>query len=307
MNRYRRRRWLWAAAIGLVVVAGVAAGGYLWITSDPAEPVDVDDVVADYRASTTAASAPAPVTARPTTMASAPATTASAPAPTDVSTRPTSSAPVERSDPTPGVYVYDTTGRESVDALGGSAHEYPAETTITLRQQGGEGCVRARWEALRQRWDEELRCPHPDGWSLDAKTVYHSFFRQSEKRSFDCEPDEVYLPADPAPELALSARCTSAGGAKSGRSTEGWRGRTVGMETLKIDGRTVDTFHVRYQVAIGGESTGRADIDRWYSLEAPTLLVRELRTGRTTSETVIGAVHYEERYELLLRSLEPIA
>ncbi|HEX7096593.1 MAG TPA: hypothetical protein VF183_11965, partial [Acidimicrobiales bacterium] len=108
----RRLWWVLAGfAAGVVVTALVA---WLWLRSDSADPVDVADVVERYRASTT--NAPTPIV--------------------DASV-------------TPGVYVYRTSGSERVDALGGSTHDYPEQTTITVTHD--EPCARLRWDALSQR------------------------------------------------------------------------------------------------------------------------------------------------------------
>jgi hypothetical protein len=127
----RRRLWLVATGVGL---AGVAVAGFLaWRAyRDTSTEVAVDAVVDEFRAATT----------------DGPATTAPA------TTAPATSAPVEtthpaapsRRLPSPGVYVYATTGSESVDALAGTDHDYPAETTITVLRAG---CgVVLRWVAL---------------------------------------------------------------------------------------------------------------------------------------------------------------
>src|SRR5262245_41031561 len=48
-----------------------------------------------------------------------------------------------------GVYLYSTRGEESVDALGGATHHYPARTTITVVEVP---CgVRLQWQPLEER------------------------------------------------------------------------------------------------------------------------------------------------------------
>jgi hypothetical protein len=257
-------------SIVVIVLLAGAIGGYLWLTNDPTDPVDVGAVVSEFR--------------------EAAATTEAATVPTG---------------PEPGVYLYDTTGSESVDALDGSSHRYPATTTMTLRADD-RGCIRSRWEALEQRWDEIVRCPGPDGWSHESQIVYHEFFRMSENRGFICEAGSTFLPADLAPGTAFTSTCISGGSDRSGDSDEVVSGRVVGPERVTVGGEPVETVHVRYVINIGGESTGQAIVDRWFSTDVSSLLVREVREGNSTSDTVIGAVHYEERYELTLRSLEPI-
>ena len=81
----------------------------------------------------------------------------------------------------------------------------------------------------------------------------------------------------------------------------------IGDEEIVVNGQSVDTVHVQYEIAIGGETGGQTSIDRWYARDVPMLLVKEVSDSATTSEEVVGTVHYTERYELVLQSLEPIA
>ena len=275
----------------MAIIAGGLLGGYLWLTSDQTTPIDVQQIAANFRTTTSAA--------RPSTT---PAATSSVAGPT------TSAAPTTTTQPAApiGVYVYNTTGQEGVDALGGSAHDYPAATTITMSDLGN-GCRSIRWDVLEQRWSDTQVCPGPDGWTLSAKTVYHEFFHQSDERAYSCEPGSVQLPADPTPDVTFSASCTSGGTSASGASTEDIQGRVIGDEAIVVGGQSVDTVHVQYQLAIGGETGGHTTVDSWYARDVPLLLVKEVSDSATTSEEVIGTVHYDERYELVLQSLEPIA
>ena len=274
----------------MAIIAGGVLGGYLWLTSDQAVPVDVQQIAANFRTTTSVARPP---TTPATTSSAAGSTTSGAPTTTEPA------API-------GVFVYNTTGQEGVDALGGTEHDYPAATTITMSDLGN-GCWSIRWDALEQRWSDTQVCRGPDGWTLSAKTVFHAFFQQSDERVYTCQPGSVELPADLTPDVTFSASCTSGGTSASGASTEEIQGRVIGDEAIVVDGQSVNTVHVQYQLTIGGETGGQTNVDRWYAREVPLLLVKEVSDSATTSEEVIGTVHYDERYELVLQSLEPIA
>lgn len=74
----------------------------------------------------------------PTTVA----TSVIAANPAVASTMPATTSPLIL--PEPGVYLYESSGFDSVDALTGARHDYPAQTTVTITT---EGCgVRVRWE-----------------------------------------------------------------------------------------------------------------------------------------------------------------
>ena len=65
------------------------------------------------------------------------------------------------------MYVYDTAGFETTDALTGGRHDYPAQTTITV-QDAGCGSVQ-RWQPLDQRWDETETCRVDAGYAMLAQ------------------------------------------------------------------------------------------------------------------------------------------
>jgi hypothetical protein len=308
-QRTRRRLW-WSIAGAGVVLIGVAGGVYLWLKSDSARPVSVDDVVNDFRAATggstsTTSTMPATTTTTGAATSSGDATTAGAATST---TSTTAAATTTTTSPTlaPGVYLYVTTGDERVDALGGSDHAYPQTTTLTVTSSG-DGCLTTRWTALDQRWDETQVCPDDGGWLITARTTFHSFFHQDDERAFTCTADSFLLPADLAPGTTFRASCNSPGTGQSGASSEDYSASIVGFETLDVGGQQVETVRVHYDVTVGGESTGGDSIERWYDRQQPMLLVREERTAQTTSPTAIGDVHYEEQYTLMLQDLQPIS
>jgi hypothetical protein len=261
-----RARVLVAAGAALLV-AGV--GGFAWLRDDRTDPVSVDEVVERYQAQAGTGDRTATVAVPP------------------------------------GVYVYATEGTEGVDALGGSDHTYPAETAITVGMDG-DGCVRTRWDALDQRYDEHVTCPADGGaWTRRSTSVHHSFFRQSETRGYACEPGALDLPAEPAAGATFTARCASDGSGHSGESGEEIAGTVVGLEDVRVEGTDRPALHVRYETTVTGETSGSSTLDRWLSLDRLPLVLREVKDERTTSETVIGTVEYHESYELTLARWDP--
>jgi hypothetical protein len=277
-GRRHRSRWLWLAVpVGLAVVGGAVAVAVL---RDPTRPVSVEDAVSSYRDRGAAGDDGALATGDP---------------------------------PPAGVYVYTTTGSEGVDALSGSRHTYPATTTITITTDG-DGCLTTRWAPLEQRWDEEVVCPDDDGgWSRVATTVHHSFFNQDETRISTCEgPGFVPAPEDDGGggddgdgggDSAWT--CESEGSGRSGESLAEGTVRIVGSDTVTVEGVDHPALHVRYEDEVTGETTGSGRLDRWYALDRFPLVLREVSSATSSSETVIGTVNYDEDYELVLASWEP--
>ena len=77
-----------------------------------------------------------------------------------------------------GVYLYATTGGESIDALGDVHHRYPATTSITAR--GAQCGVRLRWDALQGRSATWTLCSTRAGVDLGTEEVVHTFFGQGD-------------------------------------------------------------------------------------------------------------------------------
>ena len=305
MEQRTRRIIVWSIAGVVVIVAGVIGGVLWWLKSDAARPVAVDDVLADFRANSSSTTAPADTTTTagtttpPSTSAGASATSAAPGTTAATTTTQPAALPI-------GVYVYTTSGDEGVNALGGDEHPYPATTTMTVTDSG-EGCVTIRWDALDQRWDLAQYCWQPDGWRLAARTTFHSFFQQSDEREFTCTPQSLQLPAEPAAGDTFTASCNSPGTGQSGASSEDTTATVVGFEQLQVGDDTVDTVHVKYDTVIAGQSSGSDTVERWYARDVPMLLVREVRSGVTNSETAIGTVRYDEQYELTLQALAPLS
>lgn len=186
-----------------------------------------------------------------------------------------------------GVYVYDTTGGESLDVLSGVTHRYPAATTITLTHAG---CgVRLRWQALAERSTTWLLCRSPHGIVERSSDEVHDFFGKIDRTSYRC---------------AAGARgaftCVSQHGRERGVAV------TVGRETIPVGGARVSAVHIRTTARISGGDHGTETVDWWLApnVTAPVRLSFSSRTSR--KEPIIGAAHYRERAELKLASLEPL-
>jgi hypothetical protein len=170
----------------------------------------------------------------------------------------------------PGVFVYDTTGFESVDAFGGARHEYPARTTISVRT-AADGCKVFRWRPFAERFWEWETC----GGRLARFAELHRFFGRDDRRTWLCGEGST---------LQRGWRC-SAGG-----TTE--TARVVAAERSSI----------RLQTGMTGETTGSGT--REYSLRPDGVPTRMVVENESTSPSFLGDVHYRERYELRLRSPE---
>jgi hypothetical protein len=253
----RRTVIIGIAAIGSVVVGLLAFRS--WITASP-RPVGIDEAVDRYRQSTS--------TTLPGDEALA--------------------------MPAAGVYVYNTSGDESVDALGGDSHSYPAVTAMAVAP---EACgYRLTWTPLDGRTDSWLLCVQGSGVALTASTTEHEFFRQSDREEFVCDPGAWWLP--PAGITAWTATCRT----PDRVSTRA--GRVVATELVDVGGVSQPAVHVRFDDVLSAGSTGTSTSDFW--LDPRTgLVLRQRSDAHTSNESVLGRVAFHEEIELLLRAVDP--
>jgi hypothetical protein len=198
--------------------------------------------------------------------------------------------------PAEGVYAYSTTGGETFD-LGfvDTEHVYPATTVMTVTR---EGCgLRMVWEPLAERSSSWETCPASGGWTVAGFEEQHEFFGQRSERAYRCEGRPVAW-SRAAPRRSLASTCASP------QTTSTARGRSLGLETLQVDGRPVETVHVRLRIEVSGESDGAGTSDTWYAVENG-LVVRRRVTNDNETDTSAGSARYGEAYEVRLESLEP--
>jgi hypothetical protein len=178
----------------------------------------------------------------------------------------------------------------------GGRHDYPESTTITVRHAG---CgVTTRWDALVERWDERETCPSAEGEQLRSLTSYHEFFRHGERLVYRCRPGSMARPSTTQSGVRWSGTCNSDGSAAR------FRGVVIGRERLLVDGRQVETVHIRVDTSISGDTTGTNVHEDWF-LPDTGLLIREISITDAHVRGPFGTVHYEEHYELALASLAP--
>jgi hypothetical protein len=245
-----------AAAAALAIVAGALAAAWAFVLRDGSDPVSVEEAVESFDARSTAAKA--------------------------------------SPGPDPGVYVYATTGGETIDALIGSSHDYPPETTITARP-GGCG-VLLRWAPLDGRSTTWEICPAGEGWSLAGYRETHTFFGQTERTNYRCEADSAWLP--PTGSTPSSRACTT------GDTDEVSRVDVVSPSArLDVGGTEVEATHVRVELMLTGRTTGSGILEAW--LLENGLPARLLIENDNRSKSPIGDVRYAEQADLELASLEP--
>jgi len=204
-----------------------------------------------------------------------------------------------RDDPSPtgadGVYLYDTTGWESLRVLSGPTHRYPATTTITLTRAG---CgIRLRWQPLAARSTTWTLCHGDTGFLVTANDEVHTFYGVTDHTDYTCTGD---WPSAAAPGTRSAFSCRAAGGRERGVAT------LVGRGPVSVGDAQIQAAHIRTTAAVSGGNHGTETVDWWFapSTAAPVQIAFSSRTSR--KEPIIGAAHYREHAELQLASLEPL-
>ena len=185
-----------------------------------------------------------------------------------------------------GVYLYDTTGAESLDVLGGVTHRYPATTTITLSHAA---CgARLRWQALAERSTTWVLCRSPQGIVERSSDEVHDFFGKVDHTDYRCA------------NARSTFTCVSPHGRELGVAVD------LGHETIAVGDTRVDAVHIRTTAQISGGDRGTETVDWWFApdMAAPVRIAFSSRTSR--KEPIIGDAHYRERAELRLVSLAPL-
>ncbi len=255
---HHRRRWFLSSGVAVVLLLVAAVTGFrAWMTQEPSA-VSVGDAVNEYRAS-------------------------SDPSPSAVT-----------SGPEPGVYVYTTSGDESVDALGGDTHTYPDSTVLTVTP--GDCGFTMSWTPVAERADVTRLCRTAGGVVEVGTTNSHTFFHIAQAEEFVCDPSAWWLP--PPAVTAWTATCRSSG------TTTVRTARVIDTEPLTIGPTTVEAVHVRFDDVISGASTGTSTTDWW--LDPGTgLPLRQHAATQTSNDTQIGHVSFHETIDLGLTSLTP--
>ena len=283
------------ALLAAVLIADVAA----LALHDDSTPYTPQQALQDFRAQPSAPAHSA-ATAPPSTGATAsPSPDPVAPAAPTPTPRPAASpAAVASAGPepvTPGVYAYRTSGHEQVDILGGSRHDYPAETTMTYRRTP---CgVQVRWQPLQDRYSTDDVCHTVAGGQLSRAFQRHTFFGQSDDEDLLCSRGLILVPTEPRAGQASTGTC------RGKVSVVALRIEVLGLTRTDVGGTSVEVVHVMVTGRLSGGARGTTKREVW--LTRGGLTVRTISYVDSDRDTQVGSAHYVEQYELNLRSLEP--
>lgn len=299
---------LWSLVTALLLSGGVLA----YIRQAP-EPVTVDAAVEQFRATKTKGDAGAPEAASDAAVTTPDATTqpGAAPAPGSgpvyTPTAP-QDAPGPSGEPAPkppvtsgprgaeGVYPHKTEGFEQTDAVGGSRHDYPAESSVVVRHTDC-GLI-TRWQPLKERWDEASFCSVGSALEIRTFSMYHEFFQKGQQDDYRCPPGSVVFDRNEPVGASWMWHCDSE------HASVDTQTRVVAIEPVTIGGQRIDAVRMRYEARLSGSTEGAQLQERW--IDPKSGMVIRLRSEvAAKTESPFGRVSYEEKYLIEMKSLTP--
>jgi hypothetical protein len=196
-----------------------------------------------------------------------------------------------------GVYLYATKGSESIDALGGVKHIYPAKTSIAVIDVP---CgIRLRWDALQNRSTTWTFCTTAAGIEFRVSDERHAFFGQSDHTVYTCS-GRLLVPKK------VVAGATRPYSCRSNQNLEVGELRVIGRGTLEVGGSRVHAIRVRSTSKnVHSHDSGSEMIDWWLASATGLPLRVELRSRAGRKEWV-GVVRYKEDFSLRLLSQAPL-
>jgi len=195
----------------------------------------------------------------------------------------------------PGVYVYATNGYEETDALTGVTHRYPRRSTITVA--AAECGMTLTWRVLKGRSTEWTVCVTDEGWELRSQDERHTFFGRTETTTYTCENAPI-RPADPT-VTRWTVSCST------GDADETGVARVVPVSILRIRDALYPVRLVRKTTTFTGAIRGSSRHDFWFHARLRIPPLRIAMISRTTNDSPVGDVHYEEDVRLTLLSFRP--
>ena len=321
-RRRRRRRRLTAAAM-VVGLVGSCGGIFVLTQRDRATPIDLATALRSFRharplsrgldpsqaggagapgagagqgPTAGAAAAPAgPGTGDP--AAAAVAVHPVPPGPAGPAPAAATTAGAAFVAPAEGVYVYDTTGGESISMFG-ARHDYPAQSYASVHRLAG-GAWQMDVTVVKEHVDHYTFGAEPGRDVESAQGREVTFFGQTDGATYSADPPALLADAAAVPGSATEAVFRGADG-----STARSRIVSVGRQEISVGGTAVDTYAITLDSVMSGKASGSEHDQVW--LDPTTgLIVKLHRDIDTQAHAVFGNVRYIEHATFSLHSRTP--
>jgi hypothetical protein len=196
--------------------------------------------------------------------------------------------------PAPGVYIYRTSGGESLSFLGVS-RDFPSRTSMVVAD---DRCAMVSWLPLAEHTETTTMCATPGGGlRLPRLVTFESIAGSETTSTVRCPATAWLLPPDPSKGMHWRASCSL----DSPRERVSMTGVALGPTTMAVGGRAVEVDHVRVDLRYEGAQSGTNPTDFWV-VPSTGLIVRE----RELVSADEGSVHYGETMDAVLTGLTPL-
>lgn len=222
----------------------------------------------------------------------------SRPVPTTRPSSPPPAPPGPLRAPTAGVYVFASSGYESVDIAGGR-REMPDETPFTLQTTAAG--FSTRLQPYTQHVDLREFSHEGAGIHLERWYMERTFFGQTVAQDYRCSGDQPAWTRNAAPGDQTRLRC-----AWDQRADLEGTSTLQGYEDVALgDGDSVRGVpHLVVDATLTGDVEGHSRLDLWLHPETGQVL-REIRDIQVDTPSPFGRVRYREATEFHLWSLTP--
>ncbi len=209
--------------------------------------------------------------------------------------------------PAPGVYEYRGSGTERLSLPPLSQKEGPTIPGSVV-WAGAAGCWRFRLDFSTNHWQDWTYCRQGNdvvergGRSWQRWMIGPQAF--TNLTTSRCDPGTMVLPTPRTPGQEWSARCAGTSGQVKGVGVSAGPYRFVADEDLKVGGTTVRAAHFLRLRTMTGAQQGTERSDVWFAADTG-LPLRNRRTIRAKTDTVVGSSTYTEVGQFELVSLHP--
>ena len=211
--------------------------------------------------------------------------------------------------PAPGVYEYRGSGTERLSLPPLSQKEGPTIPGSVV-WTGAAGCWRFRLDFSTNHWQDWTYCRHGNdveeqgGRSWQRWMIGPQAF--TNLTTSRCDPGTMVVPMPRAPGQVWSARCVGTSDQVKGVGVSAGPYRFVADEDLTVGGTTVRAAHFLRLRTMTGAQQGTERSDVWFAADSG-LPLRNRRTIRAKTDTVVGSSTYTEVGQFELVSLHPRA
>ena len=208
--------------------------------------------------------------------------------------------------PSPGVYLYQGTGTDSLSLPPLSQAEGPTlPGTVEVQ---ADGCWSFRIDYSSNHWQSWTYCARPSGLAETGGLVWQRWMvgpvAETNLSTLRCSLPLLSIPSATAVDKVWPARCRGTSTQIHGTLVTVGATRFLGQPILTVAGHKIPSVHIEVQWKLSGAQVGSERDDLWYDAQTG-LPLQNRRSIQVRTSTPFGPSTYTERGEFGLLSLTP--